>query len=353
MMAGDSQDKSQSCMELRSLRHVPWGASFWGLTTIVLLVASMVFGNQHLAILAMAPAMLTLGLLIGRRREFRGLLTDEALCSENPPLTLPYAEIEGLTINGVGYDPDTPKLKGHLMVIHRQGVLEIPKLQNVPSHKLYRAILTMLPTTGNPKLSSSFAEHVAKESALFGHDRVHVFGRRKVLGRRPSTRRSQLCAALLLFCGIGWCLIFAFADPDERRNYEPWVAWGFVLSLLSTLAWLIQYLRQIPLVGNARSLKNAELVISPTGLAVQQGDLQGHLRWAELLDVRCHGRTPIFVMSRAELPKGVIHLVVAGAAVQLADVYDRPIALIHRLILRYWKRDQTPEAAAVATGQSA
>lgn len=326
-------------MELYSQRPFPWGATFWGCVATALLIASLVCGNLHLAILALAPAMLTFGLLLGRRREFRGCLRDDCLEVEEPALRIPYTEIEGLTINGLAVDPDFFRVKtGTLMVMHRGGVLEIPATSNVPIQKVYQAIISVLPTTGSRQLSQTFTEHFQKEAATFGPERVHGFSRRKVIGRRPSTRRGQICAASLVLCGILWCLVYAAASgPFAAREYEPWIGFGSMLSLFSLFGWLALYCMQQPLEGKSRTLRNAELIVSPTGIAVHQGDIQGHLRWEELLDVRfSRPRRFSFVLSREGVAVG-IQLVIAGTTVRIIDIYDRPIALIHKLIQQYWK----------------
>jgi hypothetical protein len=139
-------------------------------------------------------------------------------------------------------------------------------------------------------------------------------------------------------CGILWCLIYA-AVPSRlaAREYEPWLVFGILLSIFSALGLLLLYLSQKSDKAIGRSLEKSELVISPTGIAVKQGDLQGHLRWGELLDIRfpTRGRSSFVFTSEERL--GGIHLVIAGAKIRIADVYDRPIALIYRLIRGYWK----------------
>jgi hypothetical protein len=326
-------------MELHSQQRFPWGTVVWGCVAAGLLIASLASGNSHLAILALAPALLAFGLLAGRRREFHAWLRDDCLELEKPAVKIPYAEIEGLTMGGFAVDPDAPRLRpGTLVVTHRGGVAEIPATVNAPIQKVYQAILAVLPTTGSCRLSDTFSAHFQKEVALFGQERVHGFGRRKVIGRRPSTRRGQICAASLLFCGILWCLIYAAVSgsPDARK-YEPWLGFGIALSIFSFLGWLLLYLMQRPLEGKAGTIKNAELIVSPTGIAVHQGDIRGHLRWEELRDVRVSraGRSG-FVASSEGVAFGM-QLVIAGAKIHIADVYDRPLALIYKLIQRYWK----------------
>ena len=235
------------------------------------------------------PALLAFGLLVGRRREFRAWLRDDCLEVEKPALKIPYSEIEGLTDQRFCRDPDLPRMKRGRADGHApqrrcgdSGNLECPDPKGLSGDS------RVLPATGSSRLSQAFSAHFQKEAAMFGAERVHGFSRRKVIGRRPSTRRGQLCAASLLFCGILWCLAYAaVSGTPAARQYEPWLVFGILLSVFSLFGWvLILYLMQQPLEGSARNLQDAELIVSPTGIAVHQGDIQGHLRWEELLDVR-------------------------------------------------------------------
>lgn len=326
-------------MELYSIHRFPWGTSIWGFATAALLVAAAVLGNLHLAILALAPAMLSLGLWFGCSGEFRARLEDDSLVVEDRGLTISYTEIEGLTVGGFGVDPDWPRFRaGAVMVMHRRGILEIPAALNVPIRQVYRALLALVPTTGSCRLSPEMSEHARKEAATFGADKVHTFGRRKIIGHSTSTRRGQSCAAALLLCGILWCVVCAcLPGPFEANRRTGWLVAGILLSILSMAAWLLLYLQQRSRTVIHRALANAEMVISPTGIALKQGDVQGHLRWGELLDVRFLNRARFAVSSAAAQTIGSIQLVISGAKIGLADVYDRPIALIHGLIRGYWK----------------
>jgi hypothetical protein len=83
-----------------------------------------------------------------------------------------------------------------------------------------------------------------------------------------------------------------------------------------------------------RNWRESGLVICPEGLALVRGDMRGELRWDELRDV-CYRQKPGFFSPGSQL-KG-IHLVVAGATITIADLYDRPLDVIHERLLAGWK----------------
>jgi len=335
-MAENVQNK-----ELHSDRPFSGGAMLWGGMAALLLVGGWVHGNIHLMIFALAPGMLAIGLLLGRPQAFHAVLTEDGLEVHRPPRNISYSKIEGMTINGFGDDPNKARLKsGPLVVTHCDGVIEIPAALNAPVLDVYRTILALVPTTGCYELSHVFKEHYQKECAMFGAERVHSFTRRKIIGRRPSTRRGRLCAAMLFACGVLWCLVPALVAGRcnaSSWDMDMWLGWGVVMAILSLFAWLVLYLQQQWGEANAKDFRDAELIVSPTGIAVKQGDLQGHVRWEELLDVQLTKRLRVFLDLTGE-SRGGIHLAFAGARIRLADVYDRPIALIYQQIRRYWKK---------------
>jgi hypothetical protein len=324
-------------VEIYSLRRFPIGAVFWGGVAIVFLAIGLAAQNPHPAIFALAPAMLALGLLLARPRKFCARLTDEGLEVENPPLTIPYADIEGVTINGVSMDPNQAKSKkSSLVVTHRHGVLDIPAALNVPSFKVYQAILAMLPPTGDCRLSAELMEHFQKETAMFGPERVHAFRQRDVLQRRSPMRRGTMCAAMLLACGVLWCFVPVVFGPQRHAEaFQAWIGCGILLAVFSFLFWFLFRTRQRSL-GGGRLFRNGELVISPTGIALKQGDMQGLLRLEEVRDVR-NQKHRLFMLS-SNAPVGSIQIFIAGASIPIPDVYDRPIAAIEQWIRRYWKK---------------
>jgi hypothetical protein len=120
-------------------------------------------------------------------------------------------------------------------------------------------------------------------------------------------------------------------------EFMGWLAGGIVSVFLggwfALLAWLLGN-------GKPRSIKRwrqASLVISPQGLALVQGDMQGELRWDEVRDVRIRRRDrSSFELSSGTAGPGIL-LRVEGATVSIADLYDRPLVIIHQNILQYWR----------------
>ena len=245
----------------------------------VLVVVGLVVDNPHFLVAALAPGTLALGLWFVHPREFHAFVNEDGLKVERPAAKIPFSDLEGLTVNGMDQDPADPRFRpGPMVIMHRRGVLHVPAALNLPMQDVYRAILAMLPPHGSHAVSAEFTEHFRKEEAVFGPERVHAFGRRHFAGYRPSTRRGQICAILLVLCGIAWCVVGAMAVRGGKRSaYEPWLGVGIGLIAVGAMSGLALYSWQRPSERRLRAFLNAELIISPTGIALWQGDLKGQL----------------------------------------------------------------------------
>jgi hypothetical protein len=327
-------------MEIYSYRRFSWGAAFWALAGTAVLVAGLLLGNRHLLILAPAPLLLAVGLWFFRPGIFRCVLGEDCLEIEKPACKIPYEEIEGLTMAGKVQDPQSARLKpGHLILTHRRGIVEIPRCLNVPVEKLFQAIFAKIPFSSCYQLSESMDGHYKTEEATFGPDRVHAFTFRSIWGRGRSTRCGRYCALFLLACGIFWCLApLIFPQPVKKGDLDihAWIGFGSILVVVSLMSLLVLYLEQYPQQRGLKKMDNSEMVISPTGIALIQGELKGHLRWDELTKVRFLDHRRFAINSTDDLFGGIV-LFVPGTEIRIPDVFDRPLPLIHQLIRRYWK----------------
>ena len=109
---------------------------------------------------------------------------------------------------------------------------------------------------------------------------------------------------------------------------KPWVGGGLMTAVVCGLLLLATLARPSPPL-KIKNSRTASLIISPLGIALSQGDVQGQLRWSELRDmklVKGLGRT------------AVVRLDVSGAYIVIADVYDAPLSTIFGQMRGYWKQ---------------
>jgi hypothetical protein len=326
---------------IESVNSFPIGMFFWWLVFVASVAAGMVFGNRHFLVFALAPGLLAMGLWFTRIRKIAFDITEDGLHVESPPLEISFDSIESISLNGRPQDFRAPKLKpGPLTIVHDRGYLQIPAALSVPVADLYRFLGAKVPLSGKDGVSPELAAHYQNEIAVFGADRVFSYSARHLGSYGSSRRRLKVCLCLMMICGVIWAVCGGtfFATP---RDISPWLPLGIMFTIFSGLFWLVAATGSTGFRFRNR-LKNASLIISPSGIALRQGDLKGQLLWNELRDIRYRAKARNFVISYetdiSSLPG--IQLIVPGVTIDIPDVYNRPLPLIHGLLLRYWRGDE-------------
>jgi hypothetical protein len=318
-------------------RRPPVFAVLWGVATLVLLVAGMALRNPHLELLALAAAAPAIGLWCFRPAEFQAELTEAGLCLPRPQQEIAYARIESVTLAGLPQDPEGKLKEGPLVVMHEDGVLEIPARLNLPAADLYRMLVARAGGAGSGRIHPELSAFYENEVRLFGAPRVRTFAARRHLGRKPSTRRSQACFALWALVGVSWLVLPLALLQGPRDDVAPWIGCGILLLLVGGFGWLIAALRQRNLDAKLARWHESSIVVGPSGIGLVQGDLKGQLRWDELVDLRVGVKTRQFALTSGQLVLPGLHLIVAGAEIRIADVYDHPLPQIAALLRQYWR----------------
>jgi hypothetical protein len=207
-----------------------------------------------------------------------------------------------------------------MRLFHRKGVLEIPAHLSIPSDQLYRVLYQQFSPSGSREVNDALTDYLAEQIETFGEAKVFSYCARAHLGNTLA-RREKLVAYILLLTGCAWLLSVAVGEA-----YAGWTVFGVLFLLAGLLVWLMSRMRKAHRT-TIRNWRRSSLIVSPLGLAMIQGDLQGELRWAELRKVRYLPRR------RA----GGIALDVDGASLSIVNLYDRPLALIHERICAYWR----------------
>jgi hypothetical protein len=281
-----------------------------------LAAAAVTQWNYHFALGALLPAVLLGGIALGRPKSCRVAFGPTVLVCEEPREELPYEQICGLTVKSVPYLADEVPSSGILRVMTPTGILELGGRIDLGRRELLRAILDRIPHGGQMPEQPILETFARSEREQFGDERVWTY--------RASERcreRSRLGYAGwgLVLVSVVW-VIAAFANPGNPVN----PAWAGAAVFPVLIAMLIaarasrgKYRQSVA----GKNWRKSALVITPTALAMIQGDLQGKLRWDEIKSVKfAHQRLAIEV---------------AGATFIIADIYDRPIQQIVELVRRY------------------
>lgn len=319
---------------IRSHPRPPVGAILWFLVAAgVAALAAVARKNPWIPpILALFPLGISLAFLATQQRPVAITFTKDAIEVEEPAQRIPYDSIEGIRAKRPG-DPDQPaQLHYPIRIIHAEGTLHLPPRLSIPSDDIFQTVLKMFPVSGSYKVDPKLADYRQQQVDTFGSDRVFSYRARSRLGEPAPSAAVAVCVATIVV-GIIW-LVIGLVTKQEGWGIAG-VSTVIGAALLTPLLWTINRGREVtrPFKGWQRS----SLVISPLGIALVQGEVEGEMRWDELKSLRFGSSRKKGFQVSAEGTEYGITLGFEGANLTILDVYDRPVQLIYRQIKLYWR----------------
>ncbi len=308
----------------------PLGAVLWALAAAALDVLAAATGIAHWAVLSALPWLVALLLWWKGPRPFRAHLTETSLEVDEPPLSIPYTDLQGLLAPRRPANPFKAGPRAYpIQVLHTGGVLRIPAALDVPSDEVFGFLYRQFSTRTGRDVHPALADYRRHKEREFGPARVWCYRARAHLGAGEEYPSLQTFFQALALSGVPWI------TWGSIRGEEGWIVagalGGFLFGgLFAFLFWLSS--RHKLGAAGLKAWRQASLVVCPDGLALHQGDMTGQLRWDEVRDVT-YGK------SRTTPGLQGIVLKVAGATILIADVYDHPLSLIHQQICYYWRGD--------------
>jgi hypothetical protein len=309
----------------------PPGAVLLFAAALALFAWSAAIASPHPAIAAFLPMAIGAALLLTRPRPFAAELTEEGLVLTEPAGLIPYAAIEGLTVAGKPTGSRVP-----LYIFHAAGVVAVPPRLTVPTRDVYGFLASRISESGSREVSAPLAEYLRRQVETFGDAKVFSF-----CPRPHSTPHSRMRAVGVCLAIVATGMVWLVVGICGGEKYLPWSIIGGFLAFLFALFAL-----GFGFEGRRSQIKNwrqSGLVIGPAGLALVQGDMRGELRWGELRKVEYRHRPQSFRLEgvghrwESQTPHRGIHLIVEGARIVIADIYDRPLPLIYDRIRSYWQ----------------
>lgn len=122
----------------------------------------------------------------------------------------------------------------------------------------------------------------------------------------------------------------AIAFADDRNLPESFVTWLGIGVGAIVLGIAISLLRRVSAQAALVDTKRygpACMVISPIGIGLAQGEMQGKLRWDEISGIK-NGPNKSFGGSKHP----ALHVSFAGGVIKVLDIYDRSLVEIASLI---------------------
>jgi hypothetical protein len=257
----------------------------------------------------------------------------------NPPVTVPYKSIVALRSARGSVTPE--KLgKGQFTfnVIHHEGVVTIPAAIDAPSPDVFRFLADQLSPSGSRAVPPLLTGYFKRHAETFGEDKLLTYKGREHLGHKFGYRRSPIFWLTIAGTGLIWIGISLAAGP----GFEGWMGAGIPALLFGLFGWMIALVSSAASPANGiKKWQESGLVISPVGIALVQGDLRGELRWDELRAVKRKAQSAggAILTSSGSIVHG-IGLEVEAAHFVIADIYDRPLFMIHGQLMKYWRGEK-------------
>jgi hypothetical protein len=282
-------------------------------------------GSRHVALAAVPFLCVGAGCWWSSPRPFRAKVTDIGLDLESPPGVLRYADIEMVQSER----DDARERCDKICVFHAHGALQLPANIDVDREDLHAFLMSRLERDRQWTGPECLASFLTEQRAAFGNDRVWAYRARAALQAPRSRRRIRAVLLAMMVTGLIWSIAGAMLREGG------WFGAGFGGVMLFGLFLLATWVQPRAVAG-IKNWRQAGLVISPLGIALAQGDIQGQLRWNELRDLRLKNGRGSFLLSSHYAVKG-IRLKLDGAEVIIADIYNAPLTTIHQQIVRYWR----------------
>ena len=321
---------------LERRRRVPWPELILLAFGLALAGSGFLFQTGQAVVWAALPLSIGFLLLIlGQDGPFAATLTadaielrDERFPDQAPTATIPYSSIGGVRIGGRSLDPATfRKARSPMVVQHAAGVLSIPAHLNVSSAELYRFLARQVGPTGGRTVHPALAPYLQRQEAEFGPEAIRTYQAASRLPAAQGSRRAVRATFLgLALAGLIWVVVGAM-----HWGSTQWMPGGAIALTLGLMIYAATFADASFSGRGISNWKKSSLVVSPAGLAMVQGPVQGEVRWAELLDIRFADKIKGFRLSHEATVAG-IRLRVPGAVIVIADLYDRPLYVIHEQI---------------------
>lgn len=278
--------------------------------------ALMVSGNfamkeHHFLIMSIAPFAVGFALLMTRREPLIFRFDEEGIEVLSPGFEfIPYRSIEALTVG------DEEGRQASIAVLHRNGALNIPTDIDEESRRVYRFLRRAMPEEKSIGPPPSLRPFMRDQDDQFGERRVFAYRAlahpRFVKGLTAPFVCAALCVVAIIWMSIG----------AIERQYSEWLGIGAIACMSSIVAFIVILSNRR---SNAKVGGDGGIVVAPLGIAVEQGDLLGRMRWDEITQIERNR------MSYA------LEIHFLGGRLTLGDVYHRSLRTIYRRIMDYWE----------------
>ena len=181
---------------IESHRPFPRLVLLWAALALALDVLALAEASAHWAILSLFPWVLTALWPLTRGRAFRAEFTRTSLEVEEPPVSIPYDDIETVLASSRPANPYEAGPPSYPMrVIHAGGALRIPARLNVPSDEVFGFLFHQVSGRRRREVHPALVDYLRHKEREFGPERVWV-----TVARSYMVRKDDMLACKNLRC---------------------------------------------------------------------------------------------------------------------------------------------------------
>lgn len=295
-----------------------------------LVAAGYFASNNHLQIAAILPGAVAIFSFFSRSRPQEFVLTETGVEDQYGNELFDYNDVLGLAVNNQAPLDGVSQLPGGLFQIHLpHKLLELRNVAAKSTSTLYQLLLARTPESGSRNVCHQLQQRLTNQLSLFDDESVFSFISRKC--RSNFLHRYDPVILGVLITSVIWIVI----GVNGAREYKDWENAGAVMLFSTIVLRVLISLSAVSTRSHFRKLKNSALVVSPTGIAMHQGKLAGQLKWSEVTAIE-NSKRRTYGYHGGPYPSRVIIIKIAGAEIPIYDIYDRPLAKIHRSLMTYW-----------------
>ena len=325
--------------------------SRWGIVWIAVSTAAFVFGlvflSFHWFMVGLAPLMLAIAVLRSRPSSEAIILEESRIVSLSGKDPIEYAAIRAITIGEVSLAKDTVEVPpGPIRILHDHGQLYLPEMMNVSHGELYRFLCDRLPLRPERQIIASLADHINEQASKFGPEMVTVIHQRDPRIKFHGKNKWRILAEATILTGLAWLVVMLaypqFAPLPDSHTF--WIGLGIFSLIFGGLFWLISGVPSSRKRKHLASHLRSCIVVSPAGLAMDQGDLKGKLRWEEITGFKSLSDGKI-----GGSHEGPLRVAVAGGEILILDIYEKSLTEIASLIMRNTRHPGVPHQSQGST----
>lgn len=295
--------------------------------TLFVIVISLVMSSYQSLLLAIPTSLCALFLWLTKTRSIHLTFNEDGIHQASPPLEIPWSSIDGVRRQFASQDFSKNISRPYQLEIHHfGGIVLVPSQANPALETVAKALVNILPATGSREVPDVLEDNKAAWLQTFGEDMVFTYKARRRLG--ISTHWPSLAILLGLMLGGLIILGITIALQPKFNKGDDGAVLASLLAIFPFLLILLIYTLSVQNSGANRKIKkwkNAGLVISPMGLAMTQGNMEGEMKWSEILELDFQKKKNMG-----------IRIKIAGAEFQIFDLYDRPLFVIYQQMMKYW-----------------